>query len=50
MKEALVKWFSEHASLLSFQTLQQQFQTVFIRQEVGEAVARVQKKNIQVKG
>ena len=37
-----------HASLLSFQT--QEEQTVFIRQEVGKAVARVRKKNIQAEG
>ena len=36
---------SEHASLLSFET--QQEQTVFVQYEVGKAVVRVQKKNIQ---
>ena len=39
---------SGHTSLLSFQS--QQEQTVFIRQEVGKAVARVRKKNTQAKG
>ena len=39
---------NRHASLLSFQT--QEEQTVFIRQKVGKAVARVQKKNFQDEG
>ena len=40
-------WLSGHASLLSFQT--QQEQTVFIRWEVEKAVAGVQKKNNRAK-
>ena len=43
-KEALGTRLSGHASLLSFQT--QQEQTVLIWLEVGKAVARVRKKNI----
>ena len=46
-KEALGTRFSGHATLLSFQT--QQEQTIFIRLEVGKAVDRVRKKNIQAK-
>ena len=47
MKEALGIRLSGHATMLSFQTRQEQ--TVFIQQEVGKAVARVQKKHIQAK-
>ena len=48
MKEVLGMRLSGHATMLSFQT--QQEQTVFIQQELGKAVARVQKKNVQAKG
>ena len=47
MKETLGMRLSGHATMLSFQT--QQEQTVFIQWEVGKAVARVQKENIQAK-
>ena len=47
-KEVLGTRLSRHVSLLSFRT--QQEQTVFIRYEVGKAVARARKKNIQAKG
>ena len=46
-KEALGMRLSEHVSLLSFQT--QQEQVVSIRYVIGKAVARVRKKNIQAK-
>ena len=39
---------SGHASLLSFQTRQEQ--QVFIQWEVGKALARGQKKNVRAKG
>ena len=47
-KKALGTKLSRHVSLLNFWT--QQEQTDFIGLEVGKAVARARKKNIQAKG
>ena len=46
MKKALGMRLSGHATMPSFQTQQEQFS---YSKEVGKAVARVQKKNIQAK-